>query len=129
MVLSSAQEVATALSIVRQAGCKFAVRTSGHNPNVGFSSVDGAGVVLDLAGLDGRSLDGEGEGSVFLRAGPGNRWGPVYEFLQEKGCRLLVAGRCRSGSAGSLLEVCVFFSSLFFFSLKYTHEQWIHLPA
>lgn len=82
MVLNSAEDVSSALTTVRQAGCKFAVRTSGHNPNVGFSSVDGTGVVLDLSGLTRMSLDGE---AGVLRAGPGNRWGPVYSLLQEHG--------------------------------------------
>jgi FAD/FMN-containing dehydrogenase len=44
--LSSAQEVAQALAIVQKTGSKFVIRTSGHNPNVGFSSVDEAGLFL-----------------------------------------------------------------------------------
>ena len=46
---------------------------------MGFSIVDGTGVVFDLRGLNERSLDSNG----VLHAGPGNRWGTIYQFLQE----------------------------------------------
>ncbi|KAI1858520.1 uncharacterized protein JN550_012567 [Neoarthrinium moseri] len=81
VALNSAGEVASALAIIKKTGCKFAIRSSGHNPNVGFSSVDDSGVVFDLRGLNEKTLDSDG----VLHAGPGNTWGEVYQYLQGKG--------------------------------------------
>ncbi|KUI55238.1 Spherulin-4 [Cytospora mali] len=50
IVLNSA-EVAPALAIIRNVRCKFAIRTNGHNTNMGFSRIDGTGGVLGLSGL------------------------------------------------------------------------------
>ncbi|ROV99464.1 hypothetical protein VMCG_06301 [Cytospora schulzeri] len=99
VVLNNASEVASALAIIKKAGCKFAIRTSGHNPNVGFSSVDGSGVVLDLSGLDEKSL---GSDDSVLHAGPGNRWGPVYTFLQEQGLSPVGGREVQVGLGGFL---------------------------
>lgn len=87
-MLSTTQEVASALAIVKKTGSKFAIRTSGHNPNVGFSSVDGSGVVLDLRGLNSKTLDGDN----VLHAGGGCVWGDIYPFLEEHG-RSPIGGR------------------------------------
>lgn len=87
-MLNTTQEVASALAIVRKTGSKFAIRTSGHNPNVGFSSVDGSGVVLDLRGLNSKALDGDN----ILHAGGGCVWGDIYPFLEEHG-RSPIGGR------------------------------------
>lgn len=76
----TAQEVAEALTIIKKTGSKFAIRTSGHTPNPGFSSVDETGVVIDLRRLDAISLD---ENNL-LRAGSGSTWGQVYPFLEGK---------------------------------------------
>lgn len=99
VVLNSASEVASALAIIKKAGCKFAIRTNGHKPNVGFSSVDGNGVVLDLSGLAEKSLDNDGG---VLHAGPGNRWGPVYTFLQEYGLSPIGGREVQVGLGGFL---------------------------
>ncbi|KAI1245349.1 hypothetical protein MGN70_012239 [Eutypa lata] len=76
----TAQEVAEALTIIKKTGSKFAIRTSGHTPNPGFSSVDETGVVIDLRRLNAISLD---ENNL-LRAGSGSTWGQVYPFLEGK---------------------------------------------
>ncbi|KAK7737297.1 hypothetical protein SLS53_006600 [Cytospora paraplurivora] len=99
VVLNNAQEVASALSTIKKAGAKFAIRTSGHNPNVGFSSVDGSGVVLDLSGLADKSLSSDG---TVLHAGPGNRWGAVYEFLQQSGLSPIGGRDAQVGLGGFL---------------------------
>lgn len=87
-MLSTTQEVVSALAIVKKAGCKFAIRTSGHNPNIGFSSVDGSGIVLDLRGLNSKTLDDDN----ILHAGSGFVWGDIYPFLEEHG-RSPIGGR------------------------------------
>ncbi|KAI5926035.1 hypothetical protein F4810DRAFT_708117 [Camillea tinctor] len=78
--LTSAQEVADALAIIKKTGSKFVIRTTGSNPNPGFSSIDDAGVVLDLSQINSKSLDSDN----VLRAGAGCTWGEVYAFLEEK---------------------------------------------
>ncbi|KAG6366579.1 hypothetical protein INS49_000757 [Diaporthe citri] len=98
VVLSTTREVVSALAVVRKTGCKFAIRTSGHNPNVGFSSVDGSGVVLDLRGLKGRTL---GDNNV-LHAGGGCVWGDIYPFLEEHG-RSPIGGRETQVGLGGFL--------------------------
>jgi FAD/FMN-containing dehydrogenase len=108
VVLNSAEEVKSALKIVKKTGCKFAMRTSGHNPNVGFSSVDESRVVFDLRGLNAKSLDADG----VLHAGAGNRWGVIYQYLQEKGLSLIGSRDVQVGLGGFLTGGIVFFSSL-----------------
>lgn len=97
--LKSAEDVSQALTIVKKTGTKFAVRSTGHNPNVGFSSVDGEGVVLDIRQLQSKELDAEG----VARCGAGNTWGEVYSWLEEKNLSA-IGGRDRQvGLAGFLL--------------------------
>ena len=47
--LSNVQELTVALEIVKKTGSKFAIRTTGHNPNVGLSSADQTAIVLDIS--------------------------------------------------------------------------------
>lgn len=95
----TAEEVSKALSVIKETGCKFAVRTSGHNPNPGFSSADESGVVLDLRQLQSRELLEDGS----ARCGAGNTWGDVYSWLEEKKLSA-IGGRDRNvGLAGFLL--------------------------
>ncbi|KAJ0415028.1 6-hydroxy-D-nicotine oxidase [Aspergillus carlsbadensis] len=77
-------DVATALSIIKESGIKFAVRSTGHNPNPGFSSIGPEGVVVDLAKLQSREII-EGKDGKIARVGAGNRWGVVYDWLEEMG--------------------------------------------
>ena len=98
MVLNTTEEVVSALDIVKKTGCKFAIRTSGHNPNVGFSSVDDSGVVLDLRGLNSKTLDSEN----VLHAGGGSVWGDIYPFLEEHG-RSPIGGRESQVGLGGFL--------------------------
>lgn len=49
----SAQDVATALSVLRDSNCtKFAIKGGGHNANAGFNNVDD-GVTIDMQSLNG----------------------------------------------------------------------------
>ncbi|KAJ4174197.1 hypothetical protein NW754_004612 [Fusarium falciforme] len=69
--LSSAEEVPQSLQTIQQHKCRFAVRTTGHNPNLGFSSTDETGIVLDLCQLKSKELI------------QGNTWGEVYSSLED----------------------------------------------
>ncbi|KAF4991537.1 hypothetical protein FDECE_14011 [Fusarium decemcellulare] len=95
----TASEVAEALKIIKETGCKFAIRTSGHNPNVGFSSTDETGVVLDLRRLNSKEL---GQGNV-ARLGAGNTWGEVYEWLEKQELSAIGGRDPTVGLAGFLL--------------------------
>nr|XP_001398768.2 hypothetical protein ANI_1_1246164 [Aspergillus niger CBS 513.88] len=70
--LSTVQELTKALAIVQETGTKFAVRTTGHNPNAGFSSAGEAAVVLDIRQLRSKELLSD-QGTA--RFGSGNTWG------------------------------------------------------
>ncbi|RYP91059.1 hypothetical protein DL770_002804 [Monosporascus sp. CRB-9-2] len=96
---STTQEVAEALAIIRRTGSKFALRTSGHTPNPGFSSVDESGVVIDLRRLNSVSLDGDD----VLHAGAGSTWGQIYPFLENKQLSATGGRDSAVGLAGFLL--------------------------
>ncbi|KAL3461810.1 6-hydroxy-D-nicotine oxidase [Aspergillus heterothallicus] len=98
-----AGEVATALKAIRQAGIKFVVRSTGHNPNPGFSSIGSDGVVIDVGKLQSRELvDGENGNRKVARVGAGNRWGAVYEWVEEHGLSV-VGGRDPDVGMGLLI--------------------------
>ena len=59
------------LRIISRTGSKFSVRSTGHNPNPGFSSVDESGIVIDLSSFNTKALQDDGT----LQAGAGTRWG------------------------------------------------------
>ncbi|KAL3490398.1 hypothetical protein BJX62DRAFT_252037 [Aspergillus germanicus] len=96
-------EVATAVSIIKQSGIKFVVRSTGHNPNPGFSSIGADGVVVDLANLQGREIaETEDESGKIARIGAGNRWGVVYDWLEEQGLSA-IGGRDQGVGMGLLV--------------------------
>jgi len=80
-------------------GSRFAIRSGGHNPNVGFSSVGSEGLLIDLSRLDGVSLSPDGSHAAI---GPGNRWGRVYQILASDG-RMAVGGRANDIGVGGFL--------------------------
>ncbi|KAH9890763.1 FAD-binding domain-containing protein [Xylariomycetidae sp. FL2044] len=96
---SSSQDVADTLEAVKETGSKFAIRCGGHNPNPGFSSSSESGIVIDLAQLKTLHLDPDG----VLQVGAGNRWGDVYDYLEERE-RTAIGGRHKDvGVSGFLL--------------------------
>ncbi|KAE8381334.1 hypothetical protein BDV26DRAFT_278900 [Aspergillus bertholletiae] len=71
--LSNIAELKEALAIVKKTGSKFAVRTTGHNPNSGFSSADMTAVPLEeqkLSAIGGRDQQ-VGLGGFLLGGGMG----------------------------------------------------------
>ncbi|KAL4917320.1 6-hydroxy-D-nicotine oxidase [Aspergillus aurantiobrunneus] len=99
VLLKSTEEVSKSVGIIRETGCSFSVRSTGHNPNPGFSSAAETGIVLDLGMLKGRELS-EDEGVA--RVGAGNRWGEVYAWLEGRGLTA-VGGRDAEVGMGFLL--------------------------
>ncbi|SPQ24831.1 da282525-0d69-4986-86b6-6158ee645cdf [Thermothielavioides terrestris] len=97
--LQTATEVARALAIIKETGTNFSLRTTGHNPNAGFSSAGDTAVVLDLRGLASRELGEDG----IAKVGAGNTFGEVYAWLADHG-RSAIGGRDEQvGVAGFLL--------------------------
>lgn len=66
----------------------FAVKSGGHNPNVGWSSVDG-GVLITMRKLANTTFNAEEETADVE---PGARWGEVIEALEPYGVAV-VGGR------------------------------------
>lgn len=128
ILLKSAEDVAVALSIVRETGCKFVVRSTGNNANVGFSNTDETGLVLDLRGLAGMSLDSSG----CLHLGAGTLWDDIYPFL-EGHHRSAIGGRQGgAGLGGFLLGGLSQFPALFILTSTTDlaiHPRWpVNLP-
>ncbi|KAL3264517.1 hypothetical protein ABHI18_000732 [Aspergillus niger] len=98
--LSTVQELTKALAIVQETGTKFAVRTTGHNPNAGFSSAGEAAVVLDIRQLRSKELLSD-QGTA--RFGSGNTWGEVYAWLEERGLSAIGGRDSQVGLGGFLL--------------------------
>ncbi|KAI1337312.1 FAD-binding domain-containing protein [Xylariaceae sp. FL0016] len=92
-------ELALLMKIVTSLEGRFAVRSGGHSPNPGFASVDSSGVLIDLQELKFLALDESGT----LQAGPGNRWGDLWD-LAESNNRSVAGARDRTvGISGCLL--------------------------
>ena len=87
------------LAAIRENKCPFAVRSTGHNPNAGFSSVDETGIVIDLSQLRGMEL---GANSV-AKVGAGHKWGEVYAWLEEQGLSAIGGRDPEVGLGGFLL--------------------------
>ncbi|KAH8199172.1 hypothetical protein TruAng_006641 [Truncatella angustata] len=96
---SSAAAVQRVMKIISRTSSKFAIRSGGHNPNRGWGSIDGDGILVDLSllnqmhiGLDARTV----------RIGLGLRWIDVYKKLDGTG-RTVLGGRTPDVGVGGLL--------------------------
>ncbi|KFY08956.1 hypothetical protein V492_05767 [Pseudogymnoascus sp. VKM F-4246] len=96
---TSAQDVSTALKVIRAAGSRFAIKAGGHNPNDFFSSVD-KGVLIDLKKLNDKSYDNE---TTLATYGPGNKFGDIYDFYAPLG-RTVVGARLADVGSGLALS-------------------------
>jgi len=98
----SAQDVSTAINILTEYGCHFAVKSGGHGASKGMSSSEG-GVTIDMRMFNAvEILEAENEGEV-TRVGTGGRWGEVYKKLEPHG-KTVIGGRDpRVGVGGFLL--------------------------
>lgn len=94
----TAEEVALAITLLRDAKCHFVVRAGGHTPFAGGSSIVD-GVVVDLVHLN-QILVRESEGTVYL--GAGCRWLDVYQKLEPLGLAV-VGGRVAGVGVSGLI--------------------------
>lgn len=103
---SSTQELAEALAIIKKTWSKFAIRTTGHNPNAGWSSADQAAIVLDISRLRSMELGPDG----VARLGSGCTWGEVYAWLEEQKLSAIGGRDQQVGLGGFLLGgICLSF--------------------
>lgn len=88
------------MKIITLTGTKFAVRSGGHNPNAGFASIDGSGVLIDLSQIDNISLSPD---KKVLSAGTGNRIGDVQRFIDPYGLSVVTGVSNGVGASGPIL--------------------------
>lgn len=86
---TSGDEVSEIVTILQNnTGVNFAVKSGGHNPNVGFSSTDG-GVLISMSNISSTVLSSD---KTTVDIGPGARWVQVAEALDGSGVTV-VSGR------------------------------------
>ncbi|KAH6991301.1 hypothetical protein BKA56DRAFT_610845 [Ilyonectria sp. MPI-CAGE-AT-0026] len=95
---STADEVASILTILSDNDEHFAVKSGGHNPNDYFSSIAG-GPLLSTKKLDQIILDPK---TGRVRVGPGNRWDDVASELDGTGWTV-VGGRIGNVGVGGYM--------------------------
>ncbi|OTB15927.1 hypothetical protein K445DRAFT_317556 [Daldinia sp. EC12] len=96
----TAQDVSKAIKTISHYGVKFAVRSGGHSPNPGWSSVGHEGILIDLQNLNQIDLSDD---KKVASIGPGARWGEVISNLDAQGATV-IGGRIPSvGVAGVIL--------------------------
>lgn len=94
----TAQHVSVVMKTIKHFEVPFAVRSGGHSPNPGFSSIQ-AGILIDLSGLDGISIADDKETASI---GPGQRWGQVYDTLDPHNVSV-IGGRIPNVGVGGLM--------------------------
>ncbi|KAK2732573.1 hypothetical protein CKAH01_08671 [Colletotrichum kahawae] len=95
----NATDVSRALQIITYFNTTFAVRSGGHSPNPGASSVGGRGILLDLQYLNAIGLS---QDRSVAHVGPGARWGEVYNVLDASQA-VVIGGRLPSVGVGGLM--------------------------
>lgn len=92
--------VAVLLKLIVSFDAKFATRSGGHNPNTGFGSINGSGVLLDLSNLNQLNISSDRK---TITVGPGNRWIDVYSYLDNFGVSAIGTKEPGPGVGGSIL--------------------------
>ncbi|KUI58320.1 Bifunctional solanapyrone synthase [Cytospora mali] len=96
---NNAQDVSTAVNIIHAFDVKFAVRSGGHSPNPGWSSVGRNGILVDLQRLNEVTLSSD---NSVVSIGPGARWGAVQDVLAEQNTTVM-GGRYSDVGVGGLI--------------------------
>ena len=99
MLPSTAQDVSRTLKIVKFFQVKFAVRSGGHSPNPGWSSIDNPGILIDLQKLNQIEVSADRK---IASLGPGGRWGDVFAALDPYGVSV-IGGRIPHVGVGGLI--------------------------
>lgn len=94
----SVQEVVAIVQSLRSNNETFAVKSGGHNPNEGFSSIQG-GPLISTKNLNEVLFDAS---SMTVRVGPGNAWDDVQKALDGTGVTV-VGGRIGNVGVGGYI--------------------------
>ena len=99
MFPSTAQGVSKTLKIVKFFHVKFAIRSGGHSPNPGWSSIRRPGILIDLQKLNQIGVSADHR---IASLGPGGRWGDVFAALDPYGVSV-IGGRIPHVGVGGLM--------------------------
>ncbi|KAK1640835.1 FAD binding domain-containing protein [Colletotrichum phormii] len=88
-VPQNAQQVSFAVTILTLSLTKFAVRSGGHMPVVGYNSIGSSGILLSTTNLTTLALSND---KSTVSVGAGYRWRDVYSYLAPFGLAV-VGGR------------------------------------
>nr|XP_036588554.1 FAD binding domain-containing protein [Colletotrichum truncatum]KAF6799927.1 FAD binding domain-containing protein [Colletotrichum truncatum] len=78
-VPKNAQQVSFAITTLTLSLTKFAVRSGGHMPVLGYNNIGSSGVLLSTSNLNTLSVSND---KATVSVGAGNRWRDVYSYLQ-----------------------------------------------
>jgi hypothetical protein len=92
-------DMSTSIQITNFFQVKFSVRSGGHSPNPGWSSVGSEVILLDLQRLDSVTLSSNG---TVASLGPGERWNNAMTVLNAQGVSVQ-GGRLGQVAVGGLL--------------------------
>ena len=99
IIPGTAKDVSEALAVVEFFKTKFAVRSGGHSPNPGFSTISEPGVLIDLQDLDQVAVNDD---KSVATLGPGVEWIDVYKALDQYGVSV-IGGRGPTVGAGGFI--------------------------
>lgn len=88
------------IKIVKYFKLKFAIRSGGHSPNPGSSSIGSTGVLVDLQRMNQIVLSSD---KTVASLGAGGRWGEVIKTLDSQGATVIGARGPDIGVAGVIL--------------------------
>ena len=97
---ASPEDVAQALEVITTHQAKFAVRSGGHSPNPGWSSISGNGILIDMSVLSEVSVSDD---ASVVSVGPGAYWGDVSAATAPSGVTAIGARAPYVGVGGLLL--------------------------
>ncbi|KAM7210774.1 hypothetical protein V8F06_013852 [Rhypophila decipiens] len=95
----NAKDVSVVIRIIDFFKVKFAVRSGGHSPNPGFSSIGSQGILIDLQRLDAVSVSAD---KKVATVSPGARWGDVFSTLDANQTSI-IGGRIPGVGVGGLI--------------------------
>ncbi|KAF4857260.1 Bifunctional solanapyrone synthase [Colletotrichum siamense] len=98
-VPQNAQQVSFAVTTLTLSLTKFALRSGGHMPVVGYNSIGSTGVLLSTLNLTTLAVSDD---KATVSVGAGNRWRDVYSYLQPFGLAV-VGGRIGGVGVSGLL--------------------------
>lgn len=86
----SADEVSYAVKVLNNyTSVQYALKSGGHNPNFGFSSVDQGILIAFRPNLASTTISADGQSA---NVGPGSRWDEALTVLDQSG-KAIVGGR------------------------------------